>query len=802
MMMSIKLAFRKLFAKEEQTIARIISLSAGLIFGILLLGEVFYYYSFDSFYPNSDRIYVVHSNYRDNTKQNFEQSDRVSGAIAPALKAEVPGIEAATRLNGFGTTVFYTTDQKSYKAKFVFADEHLFEVLPRPMISGDGAKILKQPMECIISKKIADAIGHNVIGEIIELKSFPGKKLTIRGIFEDLPENTNYKYDVLVSMVSTSQFMWDGTENWLGNDRYYACVKLAKNIKAESLAPAVRKMQEKHQDIEKLEKIYGGEVFKYSFVPIKKMFPNRIKEMIIILSIIAFSVLFTAILNYILLTVGSLVNRAKTSAIHKCYGAQTSNLQGIIFMETILVFLISLIITGISIYALKPFFESQVFHKMDAMFSPYVVYPILGILIVLVFFIAYFPGRFYARIPVASAFRTYKQKGNKWKLGLLAVQFIGASLIFTVLTIVSLQYRQMLNTNHGYDAENIYFGSTSGMDGKKLGRVLNELRSMPEIEKVALGYGVPIYGASGNNVVSPGGDKELFNVADFYHIDHNYFSLLNIPIQKGENFSKEHTASNAVMISAKAAKLLKLHNGWQDDIIGKEIQITEHNDNGKSSAISGVFEDFVIGNMAIPDKRPAVFFYLSEDEFIQELTEDPSFSFKILVKTTHQGKDIMKKLTDVFNMAMPYKDAVIYSLADAQYRKYTQVRGVRNTVMIGGGIILLITIMGLIGYTVSESNRNRKQLAIRRINGATFSNLMTKFLWDILRIAIPMITLGIIGAWFISGLWMQYLSDKITLNWGIFLFCGFFIIAIISLVSAYSYRGTANRNPVESLRDE
>ena len=136
--------------------------------------------------------------------------------------------------------------------------------------------------------------------------------------------------------------MWDGTNNWLGNDRYYACVKLAPGIDPESLIPAVRKMQEVHQDIARLEKIQQGMVLKYSFKPIKKIHIDDVKDMIFILSAIAFAVLPVSLLNYILLTLSALVNRAKTSAIYKTYGARTGNLQLMIFSETSLLFAISL----------------------------------------------------------------------------------------------------------------------------------------------------------------------------------------------------------------------------------------------------------------------------------------------------------------------------------------------------------------------------------------------------------------------------------------------------------------------------
>ncbi len=175
-MNTFKLAFRSLFRKGEHTVTRIISLATGMAFGLLLLAEVFYYYSYDSFYPDAKRIYVVHENFKqDKSSEKLMSYPRVSGAIAPGLKAEVSGIEAACRLNSIGKNVIYTENLNSYEAEVSLSDEFLFDVLPCTMVIGNPKEILKTPMSCIISDKIAKAIGGEVIGKVITLKSFPDK---------------------------------------------------------------------------------------------------------------------------------------------------------------------------------------------------------------------------------------------------------------------------------------------------------------------------------------------------------------------------------------------------------------------------------------------------------------------------------------------------------------------------------------------------------------------------------------------------------------------------------------------------
>lgn len=795
-----RLAIRPLFRKGEYTVTRIISLAAGLAFGIILLAEVFYYYSYDSFYPDAGRIYVVHENFRpDKTSEKMESYPRVSGAIGPGLKAEVPGIEKACRLNSIGKNVFYTENLNSYEAEVSLADEFLFEILPRPVVSGNPGEILKTPMSCMISDKIAEAIGGEVIGKVIALKRYPDQKLTIAGVFEDLPENTNYHYDVLIPMVSTKNFTWDGTSNWLGNDRYYTCVKLEPGFTPASLAPAVRKMQEVHQDIVRLEKEQGGMILKYSFLPIRKIYADKVRDMIIILSTIAFAVLFVSLMNYILLTLSALVNRAKSSAIHKTFGAQTGRLQQMIFIETLILFFISVTAAVLIIAALKPVVESQLQHSILATLNPYVLWPLLLIVSVLVVTTGYLPGRFFSRIPVATVFRSYKLKSNRWKLALLAIQFAGASFILTLMIIVTMQFSRMKNADHGYLTEGVYYGSTAGMEGNKISAVLNELRSMPEVEKVGLGYELPVEGASGNNVLSPDGQSELFNVADFYEADENYLSILGIRVSEGLDFSPENAAVNDVIISEKGAELLKINNGWNEGVVGKQIEITEHG----STTVCGVFPDFIINSMADPDLRPSVFFYLPEERALQTAIDDPASPFKILVKVSEGSEaGIKKKIAEVMNLGMPHRDASVSSLEEELQKNYSTQRGFRNALMAGNLVILLITIIGLLGYATNEATRHQKELAIRKINGATMSDILRIFILGLEYIAVPSVLAGLIGVWFTVNKWMQNFAVKVPLGWWLFVLCSLALLILVALVAAINYYRIANRNPADALRYE
>jgi putative ABC transport system permease protein len=799
-MIPIKNMFRPLFRKGEHSLARIISLVTGLAFGLLLLAEVFYYFSYDGFYPDAKQIYVVHEQFRrDKSTDKLESFPRVSGAIGPGLKAEVPGIELSCRLNALGPNVIYTEERNRLEAHVSLADEFVFDILPRPMLYGDPRQILQTPMSCMVSDKIADAMGGNVVGKTITIKRFPGKVLTIEGVFEGLPEHTNYHYDLLISMVSTGEFTWDGRENWMGNDRYYTCVKLEEGVGPESLAPAVRQMQVVHQNIEELEEKYGGIVVQYAFMPIRKVHSNNVKDMIIILSTIALAVLLVSLMNYILLTLSSLANRAKSSAIYKTFGAQSENLQQLIFGETLVLFLLSLLGAVLLIAAIKPFAESQLDHSIGAILNPYVLWPLLLTILILVSITSYLPGRFFSLIPVASVFRKYRQGKNKWKQGLLAVQFIGSSFILIVMIVVTLQYSNMKNADHGYQTKGIYYGSTVGMDGSKLPVILSELRAMSDVEQVGMGFALPLKGASGNNVRSIEENQDLFNVADFYFADENYLSILGIRATEGQDFSPETALANDVLISEKGAGLLLMNTGWTDGVVGKQIIITEHG----NTNICGVFPDVVIRSMANPDERPSVYFYTPEARFEEMKRENAGAPFLILVKVVEGSEaGMMKKIREVFNLGMEEDDAIILSLESELQNNYASEKGFRNALLAGNMVIFLITVIGLIGYTTSEANRRRKELSIRRINGARHSNILRIFILNLGSLAVPSVVAGLIAAWLMVDKWMQNFAVKITLQWQIFFLCSFFILLLVAAVSILNYYRTANRNPIEALRYE
>jgi putative ABC transport system permease protein len=198
-----------------------------------------------------------------------------------------------------------------------------------------------------------------------------------------------------------------------------------------------------------------------------------------------------------------------------------------------------------------------------------------------------------------------------------------------------------------------------------------------------------------------------------------------------------------------------------------------------------------------------MFSFMSADKFQERIETNPSFSCYIMVKI-HEGAQagIVKKMTDVLNMALPYQDAVVKSLETEKIELYSSEKGFRTAMLAGSVIILLITIMGLLGYTITEASRRSKELAIRKISGARLSDILKIFIKDLEYIALPAVLTGSMGAWFAAQKWMENFASKIPLHWGIFVSCGLFVLFMVALISALNFIIIANKNPVEALRYE
>jgi len=785
--MNLILAFRSLFKKNRSNLVKIVSLGLGLAAGLILITKALFEVSYDDFYPDGENTYMVQTRFQMGDDPEAKHP-ATSGAIAPGIRDEVPKVLAATRFTYIQSdAVLFTEGRNRLVGTVILADSCFFDVVPRPMLAGIAKEVLSAPMYALISSDLAQKMGHDAVGQTLRLDSYPGRELIIGGVFEAMPLNSSFKYDIVVSLSSIGRFTWDGSNNWIGNDRYLGYVKLPSGVDPEELAPAIRGMQEKHQNIAIVEEQFGGKL-NYELVPLTKYHSSNpeVKRKVKLLSWLAFVLIFTAIMNYVLMVISAYVSRIKEMAVYKSYGAGSRQIAQLIYMEVFVHLVAAMSVAGLTILLFRSTVEELMGVPVSALFTLQSCLILLAIVTLIFVLTGLVPAMLFSSVPVASAFRSFKQSRRSWMLALLFMQLAAATFLISLLVVIGLQYRMMVNDNPGYSYKQTAYCPVSGTTATERETAIAQLSRLSDVQAVATGSNLLFGGASGNNVRLPDEERELFNIADLYTIDEHYLGLMEIPIIEGTGFKQGVSTEQDMIVSQSFAKRIAEMTDWSDGVVGKHLMVSEHG----LCRVVGVYENIRIGLIGGEDKRPSAMFYT------------PVPARNILIRFHRMSGEGLQKAIDALQSAMPNKDIVVTPYKESVLKGYDELRLFRNSVMVGSLIALILSLIGLLAYLRSEINRRSAEIALRKVNGATVSNVLTMFAKAVLYLAIPALIAGAAIAAYASGELIQDFSEKIDTGILLFASCSLIVLTItLSILTAGCWR-VAVQNPAHSLKTE
>jgi len=780
---------------KSDILIKVLSLGVGLAVGIVLIAKVFFELSYDSFYKDIDRVYSIYTWYSQNGDEN--DYDQVSGAVAVGFMEEVPGVEAGTRTTFiFNGDTYQDEDGNKLKATLVCADTCFFTVFDRPILAGDPTKALGKWGSVMVSRSFAEKLLKSskddissVLGLQIANEDQLDFKATIEGVFEDFPKNGSLDYDILLSMATYSEW---STTNWMGNDRYKGYVKLAAGVDPATLTDAIRKMQEVHQHIEEFEA--QGLQLRYYLKPFIKLHTSSqgVRTQIILLSIVAALLILISLLNYILIVISSLVKRSKEVGVRKCYGAEGKHIYGMLTKEALLHIVLSLALAVAIIFAGRGVVQNLLGVPFTTLLVPQSIAAI-GVLLLFVMVISIFvPAELYKRIPVNVALKNYTENSRRWKLGLLGVQVLINVFLVVMLLIIGRQYEMVNHSNPGYSYENLYYISMYDRDRQAQTRAIDVLRNLPEVNGVAACYNLPYQGSSGDNVYIPGDNRELFNIADQYECSSGFYDLMDIQFLEGRAPENELE----IVVDDKFVARMADFTDWSDGAVGKQVFITGHapisEDDGIPYyyTITGVYKSYLIGNLQGVDPRPSVM-------FPGEIGKDymPHILFKV-------NPASLPALRAALEQALEGREIEIISYEEQMRAAYADSKKMRNTMALGAVFSLLIALLGLIGFIRDESLRRSKEMAVRKINGATTRDILGVFAKNILALSSVMAVIACVAAYFVAHKWLEQFAEKVSLNPLYFIGGAALVLLIVLCVVVLNCLRIARANPVESLKNE
>ena len=785
-------AIKNLPRRGQHNLAKIVCLGFGLAVSAVLIGEVYFEQTFDTWFPGHERTYAINEDVVQNGQYNEWSS--TSGAVAPGIKAISPQVEAATRYSFMLSDVKTTVDGRPFTIDEVdAADSCLFDVFPRATVQGNLKESLSRPYNCVISRSMADRIGGNVVGKAFELRDYDFK-LIIGGVYEDFPYNSKlHGINVITSLPTINKYLdFEITDRWVGGDRFSSYIRLKKGATIDYLKPNVSKMMAQHSDYAEAKK--AGVKFNYSFTQVTEDYTSnpQIKTMCWIMTLLAIILLVSTVVNYLLIVMGNVVMRFREMAVRKCFGGGRRTIYGITISESLVHVAIGILLAAVLIFACKGTIEGYISAPVSTMLFSRGSWILALICLLIIFIGGFVPGYIYNKVPVTAAFRGVHEARRRWKLIMLSVEFLVVTVMLSLLAVVQQQYREVTHEDMGYDYSRLAVVTLDKAPVNQMQQAVTSLRSLPFIEQVTTAYTLPIGWHSGNNIYLPGDDTEYFNIADQYSVGDGYLKLMGIKVVEGRNFTEPADSDlSEVMVSESFVKRFHATTHKQGSVVGQHICVSEHTDSlHPFSTICGVYKDVSLGSSLERELRPSVLFH------------DNNVAQYILAKFTDLTPDNLDRARQQLKRLLPDRDVKVMPYSDLVVNQYQSTDGFRMGTLVTGITALVIALMGLIGYTTDEVNRRRKEIAIRKVNGATARDIFHMLVTDVLKLSVPAVLIGLILSWVIAGKWLQLFADRITLSPLLFLAVGLVVLAIVVTIMLLSARKVVNSNPVLFLKDE
>ena len=782
----------KLFAKGHGSFIKILSLAAGLTIGLVLIAKVLLEYNFDACIKDKENVYTLHECFQ---REGEEPSEFGStpGGIVPKMREYIPEIVSGTRYTGQfdNETLVMEDESKVVSESAILTDTCFFDIFNSAVLSGNPKTILATPGQCMISKSLYETLGEDAVGKTFVFQSHPDKQMTIGGVFDDFDENTTMaKLDVIISMPSIGYFSWDGSENMVGNDRYRSYVRLRADADMQKVKEESNKMMEECMPWEDL-RAAGYPSFDYKLVPIvgAHLQDTGVKATSIILLVVALVMLFTAVMNYILVVISSLVGRARQMAVRRSIGAPASEFYVNTIGEASAHLTIALVLMALVLFIGQNEIKDLLGVSVGTLFSTQTILVIISVCLIVLLTCGLMPAYIYSHIPLVYAYRKFSENRKVWKLSLLAFQLVLSAMLLSILVVVSRQYDYLLNKDLGYDYKDVAYISIN-FQGDEPYSFAREIEKLPCVESATCAYSLFCSRQNGDNAMIPDNPHELFNCANMMFAGSSLVETMGLELVEGEGFSTlSHSGwMEELLVDENFAQKIKEIVGW-DDVVGRYV-INATVGPKYPVKIVGVVKNFTIGSLVMPDTRPMM------------VINGNVLANYILIRFDHLTPENVMKVQELCDSMYPDRDFIVKPYANELASGYTETLRTRNLITIGSIASLLIMLIGLIGYVRDEVQRRSKELAIRKVLGANLIELQGLFVRSIAIIALPSVLTGSCLGYYLSTILMEQFPDKIALSLWMFAVSALSVLLLTLIVILIQTYKVALANPVESIRTE
>jgi putative ABC transport system permease protein len=795
----IKIAIRQIFKEKAFSFVTIFGLAVGLTCVLNILLFVRDELSFDKYHVNADRIYRVIQG-----GDSEEQSSSLPFPTGPTLINDFPEfIEDYVRLFNFqASTLSIVYDEGSTHAaynepRFFFADSAYFKIFDHKFISGNPVRALNGPGLVVVTESTAqryfgttDAIGKTI--------RFEGKyDLMVNGVIEDVPSNSHFKFDFVASFASLPSLGFPIPEkNWYWNP-VWTYVLLRENTQRNQVQDHLKDFVQKYYhpslkdetelNLQPLENIYLYSRSEYEIGPMSD------SRYIKVFSIVALVILLIALINFVNLSTARATDRFKEVGVRKVTGASNRRLLVQYLTESVFISVLSLVLACMLTVGSIPLVNrlADKTFSIGEIFEPGVVVAGVAITLFTGLCAGIYPAIYLSSLNPSRILKSGQSKASGALLRKVLTMFqFGVSVVLMIMAfVIYSQTEFMKNSALGFETEHV------------LVLPVQRLSIVPDYElfKKQILENSSVLSVSTTNTLL-GKETQASNYKKKEEVDmalypclfvrNDFATTMGIKLLAGTDFTEDITAPGyyAIINNSLCKKL-----GWQPaDAVGKKIDGTLEGE----ITVTGVSEDF---HYAPLKQAIGPMIMLRAD-----LTKHRDF-FTRFVMIRVQGSNLAESISflrSTWNKRVPESPFDYFFLDEKLDTVYKQEDKVNKIVNVFSFVALFIACLGLYGLAVFSFRIRKKEVAVRKVMGASGSSIARLFALDFMKLVVVGFAAGSVLAIYVAGEWLEGFAYRVPVSPWLFAMCLLVITAVaLSTILVQTIRATVT-NPVTVLRNE
>jgi putative ABC transport system permease protein len=784
-LLQLRIIFRNFKNTQLYSAITILGLTVGMAATILLFTYVQYELSYDRFHEKSERIYRINSILTSETDQIYPVC---IGLKDSTLQKQVPEIEEQLQIftdNSSNATEFTRDNERFKNIYLIYSDPVIHQVFTINYIRGNPDEALVNPNSVVLTRSLSERMfgSIDIIGKTI-LKNNSKDPFSVTGVIEDYPSNSHLKIDAIIPLKSISYIYNEGCElnTYV---LFHNNINLEEGINKTIISYNSLLSQHFNNHFKKtgcvLQKL--TDIHLKSGFQAKGGFDADYKKVFIYLSL-ALVVLLIAIINFINLLTAQYEGKLKDIGIQKALGGSRIQIITSFLVKSFIFSFVSLIFAAFLVDTLIP--ELGLILNRDLVstyhnnFTLFVVLPLLAVIVGLISGI--YPALFISGFSPDNLIKRNLSvtSSSRFTRALVAMQFSIMIFLIVSLIVMKKQIIFMKNADLGINSEGVISITSLGYTiGKSYPAIKNELKSIPDIKSVGASHHLFGGSPSGQRIeVIGNGQKKEYPIKE-YRVLPGFFETLGFRFISGRSFDENiNTDKTGVVLNETAVRTFGLTDPLNSRILKND---TMH--------IIGVVKDFHFSSLE-ESIEPMMFRY---DNNILNIV------LKISGMDIHNVLQKVEKIIKEFDPEYVMDYVVLEDFCRNRYGSREQMETLSTYAAI---FSLLLAVLGLYALTAIMVQKRAKEIALRKINGATRIQVVKLLISAyILQVIVAFIIAAPVG-WYVMHGWLKNFAYKTGLSWWIFLLTGIIALAIALLTVSWQSWKASTVNPVESLRFE